>query len=75
MPIFFYSQEKLDVFFDFDKYDLNEVAVKKINSWIAEGKEYQVSKLYGFCDSKGTNQYNDTLAMKRVYTVYNFFTF
>ena len=40
VPMFFYSQEKLDVFFDFDKYDLNEVAVKKINSWIAEGKEY-----------------------------------
>ena len=72
MPMFFYSQDKLDVFFDFDKYDSNEVAVKKINSWIAEGKEYQVSKLYGFCDSKGTNQYNDTLAMKRVYTVYDF---
>lgn len=72
LPMFFYSQEKLDVYFDFDKYDLNEQGVKKINSWIAEGKNYEVTKLYGFCDWKGTNQYNDTLAMKRVYTVYNF---
>lgn len=72
MPLFFYSQEKLDVYFDFDKFDLNEVAVKQINSWIAVGKNYEVTKLYGFCDSKGTNEYNDTLAMKRVYTVYNF---
>ncbi len=72
MPLFFYSQEKLDVYFDFDKFDLNDVAVKKINTWIAEGKDYQVSKLYGFCDSKGTNEYNDTLAMKRVYAVYDF---
>lgn len=66
------AQEKFNVYFDFDKYDLNEEAAKKINSWIAEGKDYQVIKLYGFCDSKGTNSYNDTLALKRVYAVYNF---
>jgi outer membrane protein OmpA-like peptidoglycan-associated protein len=72
LPMFFYSQEKLNVYFDFDKYDLNEQGVKKINSWIAEGKNYEVTKLYGFCDWKGSNEYNDTLAMKRVYTVYEF---
>ena len=72
LPQFFYSQEKLDVYFDFDKFDLTNDAVLKINTWIAEGKDYQVSKLYGFCDSKGTNEYNDTLAMKRVRTVYDF---
>lgn len=66
------AQEKLDVYFDFDKYDLNEAAVKKINSWIAEGKNYQVTKLYGFCDWKGTNVYNDTLALKRVNQVYSY---
>ena len=70
--MFFYSQEKLNVYFDFDKYELNEQGVKKINSWIAEGKNYEVTKLYGFCDWKGSNEYNDTLAMKRVYTVYEF---
>lgn len=67
-----HSQEKLNVYFDFDKFDLNEEAVKKINSWIAEGKNYEVIKLYGFCDWKGTNSYNDTLALKRVTTVYDF---
>lgn len=66
------AQNKLDVYFDFDKYDLNDEAVKKINSWIAEGKNYQVTKLYGFCDWKGTNTYNDTLALKRVNQVFNF---
>ena len=66
------AQEKLDVYFDFDKYNLNEAAIKKINSWIAEGKNYQVTKLYGFCDWKGTNIYNDTLALKRVNQVYNY---
>ncbi len=70
--MFSFAQAKLDVYFDFDKYDLNEQAYKKINTWIAEGKDYQVTKLYGFCDWKGTNQYNDTLALKRVYAIYNF---
>jgi outer membrane protein OmpA-like peptidoglycan-associated protein len=66
------GQEKLDLYFDFDQHQLNEQAIKKINSWIAEGKDYQVTKLYGFCDWKGTNAYNDTLALKRVNEVYNF---
>jgi outer membrane protein OmpA-like peptidoglycan-associated protein len=66
------AQEKLTIYFDFDAYNLNEAAVKKINSWIAEGNEYEVTKLYGFCDWKGTNQYNDSLAIKRVYAVYDF---
>lgn len=66
------AQEKLNVYFDFDKHNLNDEAIKKINSWIAEGKNYQVTKLYGFCDWKGTNSYNDTLALKRVNEVYNF---
>jgi outer membrane protein OmpA-like peptidoglycan-associated protein len=66
------AQEKLNVYFDFDRHELNDDAVKKINSWIAEGKNYQVTKLYGFCDWKGTNTYNDSLALKRVFEVYNF---
>ena len=64
------AQQKLNVFFDFDTHNLNEAAMKKINSWIAEGKNYEVTKLYGFCDWKGTNSYNDTLALKRVNEVY-----
>lgn len=66
------AQDKLNVYFDFDRHELTEDAVKKINSWIAEGKNYQVTKLYGFCDWKGTNVYNDTLALKRVNEVYRF---
>ncbi len=67
-----FAQEKLEIYFDFDKSDLNDTASKKINSWVATGKNYEIVKLYGFCDSKGTNVYNDTLALKRVTTVYNF---
>jgi outer membrane protein OmpA-like peptidoglycan-associated protein len=66
------AQQKLNIYFDFDKYELNQEAINKINSWIAEGKNYEVTKMFGFCDWKGTNAYNDTLALKRVNQVYNF---
>lgn len=67
-----YAQQKLDVYFDFDKYDLNAQAIQNLNSWIAEGKAYKVTKLYGFCDWKGSNGYNDTLALRRVHAVYDY---
>lgn len=67
-----HAQQKLDLYFDFDKFDLNPQAVQTLNSWIAEGKNYKVTKLFGFCDWKGTNSYNDSLAIRRVNTVYAF---
>jgi outer membrane protein OmpA-like peptidoglycan-associated protein len=65
----FLAQKRLDLYFDFNKHDINNEASKKINSWIAEGKDYQVTKIFGFCDEKGTNTYNDTLARKRIESV------
>jgi outer membrane protein OmpA-like peptidoglycan-associated protein len=64
-----FSQKRVDIYFDFNKYDINNQASKKINSWIAEGKDYKVTKIFGFCDEKGTNNYNDTLARKRIESV------
>jgi outer membrane protein OmpA-like peptidoglycan-associated protein len=66
------AQQKLELYFDFDKYDLNAQAIQTLNSWIAEGKTYKVTKLYGFCDWKGSNGYNDTLALRRVNAVYDY---
>ena len=66
------AQEKLEVFFDFNKYEINPVANQKLLDWIAYTKNIEVQKIYGFCDWKGTNQYNDTLSWKRVCSVYDF---
>ncbi len=66
------AQEKLEVFFDFDKYEINVVANQKIVDWIGVSKNIEVQKIYGFCDWKGTNHYNDTLSWKRVRSVYDF---
>ncbi len=63
------AQERITVYFDFDQFHLNETAVKQLNSWVAENDHIEVAKIYGFCDWKGTNYYNDTLSLKRVQTV------
>ena len=66
------AQEKLEVFFDFDKSEINAVATQKLIDWINHSEEIEVKKIYGFCDWKGTNPYNDTLSIKRVQSIYNF---
>jgi outer membrane protein OmpA-like peptidoglycan-associated protein len=64
--------QKVEVFFDFDVFHLNDAAVALLEKTIEENPNVIVSKIYGFCDWKGTNAYNDTLSLKRVNEVYNF---
>jgi outer membrane protein OmpA-like peptidoglycan-associated protein len=66
------AQEKLEVFFDFDKYDINMGANQKLVDWVSSSKNIEVKKIYGFCDWKGTSVYNDSLSWKRVKTVHDF---
>jgi outer membrane protein OmpA-like peptidoglycan-associated protein len=67
-----FAQEKVTVFFDFNKHHLNDIAMQQLQTWIANNPKMEVSKIYGFCDWKGTNNYNDSLSMKRVKTVFNY---
>lgn len=71
---FCFAQEKMNVFFDFNKYDLNPAAVIVLNDWILKHPESKVLRIYGFCDWKGSNKYNDTLSLERVQTVFNYLT-
>lgn len=67
-----FAQDKLTLFFDFDKYTLNDIAAQQLQTWIANNPTIEVNKIYGFCDWKGTNTYNDSLSLKRVKTVFNY---
>ncbi|AWI26694.1 OmpA family protein [Flavobacterium pallidum] len=66
------AQDRLEVFFDFNKYDINPAAKEKLDRWLSENKNIEVTKIYGYCDWKGTNGYNDTLSLKRVSQIYNY---
>jgi len=67
------AQEKLEIFFDFDKYDINMGANQKLVDWVAASKNIEVQKIYGFCDWEGSNVYNDSLSWKRVHAIHDFF--
>ena len=76
-PILVFSQEPaaqqtVEVFFEFDKYFLTDEAVSTLEQTLQENPKIVVSKIYGYCDWKGSNGYNDTLSLKRVREVYHF---
>ncbi len=62
--------QKLDVYFEFDRADITDEAATRINNFV--NKDAAVSRIYGYCDWKGSNAYNDSLSIRRVRAVYNF---
>lgn len=63
------AQEKFTVHFDFDIYEMQKEGSLKLTEWLSQNKQLEIQKIYGFCDSVGTNDYNDKLALRRVQTV------
>lgn len=68
-----FSQNKFEVFFDFNQDVANEASQTKINQWIAENKTAEIIKVLGYCDSVDTNNYNKQLAMRRVHSMLEIF--
>ena len=66
------AQDKLTVFFDFDQSTLNAIANTQLQNWVNENPNIEVLKIYGFCDWKGSNSYNDSLSLQRITTVLEF---
>lgn len=64
-----FAQEKFTVYFDFDDHQTNSDSNEKLANWIAKNKGVEVIRVYGFCDSVGSQQYNDKLSIKRVNSV------
>ena len=61
-----YSQEKFDVFFDFNIDVPNESSVKNFQNWISENPKAEITKIYGYCDSVDDKSYNKELSAKRI---------
>jgi len=69
-PLF--SQQSFAVYFDFDQYNINPFAEQQLNDWLEKNTEIEVTKIYGYCDWKGNNLYNNNLSLQRVASVYTF---
>jgi outer membrane protein OmpA-like peptidoglycan-associated protein len=65
------AQEQFSIFFDSNKFELTKVENKKLSDWIASNKEVKIVAINGYTDEDGSNGFNDTLAKKRVNTIFN----
>ena len=65
-----YSQEKFTVYFDTDKYVLNQNQDSILSGFIQK-KDIKVSKVTGFCDFRASNAYNYQLGLNRANTILN----
>jgi len=63
------SQQKLEVFFDFDADVLTPNAQQTLDLWKSQSQQYTVLRLEGYCDWKGDTTYNDALAERRIRAV------
>lgn len=70
---FITAQEKTEesVYFEFDKYSLDKTQTNKILSILnsPDFSKFDAIQLYGYCDDRGTEEYNNILSDKRVATV------
>lgn len=64
-----FAQEKFTVYFDFDIHQTNSDSHQKLADWMIKNKDVEVVRIYGFCDSVGSHEYNDKLALRRVNSV------
>jgi len=66
-----YSQQQFSVFFETNKYKLNDREDYKLQRWISENRNNKIVAIHGFTDEDGTTSSNDTLAQKRVKTIHD----
>jgi len=65
-----YSQENFTLYFDTDKYVLNENQNEIFNNFLKK-KDIKVSKVSGFCDFRASNAYNYQLGLNRANHILN----
>ena len=67
-------QEKLTVFFDYDKWDLRQEFMKDLNKIVRSLRRYEQSTIYvgAHADAQGTKEYNKKLSDKRAAAIVAF---
>ena len=64
-----FSQEKFEVFFDFNQDVPNENEILVLKEWIFKNPTAEILRVDGYCDSIDDNIYNTDLALKRINSV------
>ena len=61
-----FSQEKLNLFFESNQFNLTSKENKILIDWISKNKTSKIIAIHGFTDEDGDSKSNDSLAQKRV---------
>lgn len=61
-----FGQNKLEAFFDFNQDVPNAASKIKIEQWVRDNKNAEITKVFGFCDSVDDSKYNKDLALRRI---------
>ncbi|MFY0481007.1 OmpA family protein [Flavobacterium sp. PLA-1-15] len=69
---FLSAQEKLELYFDFNKDIPNEKSTEKLINWLESIDSVEVSKIEGYCDFIDTDEYNKELSLRRANTVMSY---
>ena len=73
----FAQQEyKHEVYFETDKYNIPETEHNRLILFLSKVVKLDINKIqiYGFCDDRGSENYNKTLSEKRAETIKNMFS-
>jgi outer membrane protein OmpA-like peptidoglycan-associated protein len=65
-----FGQEQASFYFESNQFQLKNVEIIRLNKWISDNPKVKIVGIYGYTDEDGSIGYNDTLAQKRVQTIY-----
>ncbi|MFN3755502.1 MAG: OmpA family protein [Flavobacterium sp.] len=65
------SQEQTSFYFESNQFQLKTQESNRLEKWISENPKVKIVGINGYTDEDGSIGYNDTLAQKRVETIYN----
>lgn len=65
------AQQQFIAYFDSNKFTLNKSETEKLNQWIKDHNDVKIVGANGFCDEDGSTIANDTLAQRRINTIFN----
>ncbi|HEX2629759.1 MAG TPA: OmpA family protein, partial [Chitinophagaceae bacterium] len=63
------SPATYSIYFATDRYDIDDASGSALATWLKQWPASSVIEIHGFCDSRGTDAYNDALSARRVQSV------
>lgn len=72
LPLVVNAQEQFSVYFDSNKHELKQSEADRLQQWMSGNKESKILRINGYTDEDGSTGFNDTLAQRRVMTVFGF---